>query len=65
MERGDHEIQISHLFSADDTLIFYQPEEKRLLKLRCVFLCFQAVSGLNVYLKMSELVRIGDKRGAE
>lgn len=31
------------------------------LNLRCVLLCFQAVSGLNINLEKFEMVRIGDR----
>lgn len=40
--------EISHLFFADDTLIFCQPEITRLLNLHCTLFCFQAVSGLKI-----------------
>lgn len=54
--RGDNTVEISHLFFADDTLIFYHSDVRILLDLRCVILCFQAVSGLNINLNKSELV---------
>lgn len=43
--RGDRQIELSHLCFADDTLIFCQPEERIILQLRCILLCFQTVSG--------------------
>lgn len=62
MGRGDSTVEISHLFFPDETLIFCQSEESILSHLRCVLLSFQVVSGFNINLKKSELVRIGDKR---
>lgn len=49
-------IDVSHLFFADDTLTFCQPDLRNLLHLRCVFMCFQAVFGLKINLHKSELV---------
>lgn len=60
--KSDRKIEISHFFFTDDTVIFCQPDEKMLMNLRCVLLCFQAVSGLNSNIQKSELVRIGDTR---
>lgn len=62
MERDDNVVQVSHFFFADNTLIFCQPEVRNLIHLRCVLLCFQTVSGLNINLSKSELVRTGDIR---
>lgn len=56
---GDKQIEISHPFFADDTLFFCQPDISTLLNLRCIMLCFQAVSGLNINLDKSELVEFG------
>lgn len=57
--RGDNSMVVTHLFFADDTLIFCKPDLKNLLHLRCILLCFQAVSGLKINLNKSELARIG------
>lgn len=54
-------MEISHLFSSDDTLIFCQPDEEMILNLRCVLLCFQAVLGSNINLNKSELVKLGNR----
>lgn len=54
----DHGIDISHLFFTDDNLIFFQPEVRMILKLRCVLLCFQAVSGLKINVNKSDMVKI-------
>jgi hypothetical protein len=51
---------ISHLLFADDTLIFSGADPDHLRHLRCLFLCFEAVSGLKVNLAKSELVPVGN-----
>lgn len=56
--------KISHLFFANDTLIFCQLELRSLLHLRCVLLYFQAVSGLKINLNNSEMTRIGGNGAA-
>lgn len=38
--RGEESVKISHLFFADDTLIFCEPTVNALLHLRCILLCF-------------------------
>lgn len=60
--RGDRRVEILHLFFADDTLIFCQLKERMMLHLRCILLCFQAVSGLDINLKKSELLRMRDNQ---
>lgn len=50
---------VSHLFYADDALIFCGAEERQVGYLRCVLLCFEAVSGLRVNLGKSELIPVG------
>lgn len=60
--RGDQQVEISQLFFTDDTFIFCQPKERMLFHLRCILMCFEAVFELNINLKKSELVRIGDRR---
>jgi hypothetical protein len=56
---------ISHILFADDTLIFYVANLDYLCLLRCLFLCFEAVSGLRINLAKSELVPIGNVNDVE
>lgn len=58
VEIGVMTLRLSYHIFADGALIFCQSEEKMLLNLRCILLCFQVVLSLNIYLKKSELVRI-------
>lgn len=55
-------MSVSHLFFADDALIFCKPNVNVILHLKCILLCFQMVSGIRINLKKTEMVRIGDKR---
>jgi len=43
-------INISHLLFVDDTFIFNRVDSDHLHHLRCLVLCFEAVSGLEVNL---------------
>jgi hypothetical protein len=52
-------IDISHLLFVDNTLVFSGADPDLLRHLWCVFLCFEAVSGLKNLAK-SELVPVGD-----
>lgn len=52
-------IEISHLFFANDTLIFCQPEIHSLIFLRNILSSFQAVSGLKINLHKSAMVILG------
>jgi hypothetical protein len=56
VSRNNEELLISHLFSADDTLIFCETNPDHLCYL---FLCFEIVSGLKINLSKSELVFVG------
>lgn len=51
---------VSHLFYANDTLIFSDVDAVQVGHLRCVLLCFKAVSGLQVNLAKSELIPVGE-----
>lgn len=56
---NDKQMEISHLFFADNTLFFCQRDNNSLLNLRCILLCFQAVSGLIINYDKFELVEFG------
>lgn len=58
--KKNNSIDVSHLFLADDKLIFCQPDIINLLDLRCILLCFQAVSGLKRNIAKSKPARIDD-----
>lgn len=53
--RGDGRMEITHLFFANDTLIFCESEKRALLNVRCVLLCFEAVPGLRIRSNLSWL----------
>jgi hypothetical protein len=53
-------IAIPHLLFANDTLIFCKVDSNNLRHLRCLFLCFEVVSGLKVNSAKSELVPVGN-----
>jgi hypothetical protein len=53
-------MEISHLLFADDTLIFCEPRVEQIRNLRCLLLCFEAVSGLKINLSKSVIVPIGE-----
>ncbi|XP_059625407.1 uncharacterized protein LOC132268594 [Cornus florida] len=55
-----HQLEISHLLFADDTLVFCEADESQLRYLRCVLVCFQAVSGLRTNVGKSVLVPVGE-----
>jgi hypothetical protein len=58
--RNNPRFSVSHFLFVDDTLIFCGPNEDQLRNLRCLFLCFEAVSGLKVNLVKSEIVPIDE-----
>lgn len=59
IRKGTCSIEVSHLFFADDVLIFYPPKVETLLYLRCLLFCFQAIPGLNINMNKSEVVKVG------
>jgi hypothetical protein len=50
---------VNYLMFADDILIFCGAQEEQIRHLRCIFLCFEAASGLRINLGKSEIVPIG------
>ena len=59
-ERNDAGVEVSHLFFADDTLIFCNASKENLEYLSWVFMWFEACSGLKINLEKSELIPIGE-----
>lgn len=59
---GKEKMSVSHIFFADDALIFCEPNVNAILHLRCILLCFQMVFGVRINLKKMEMVLIGDRR---
>lgn len=51
---------VSHLQFANDTLIFCDNSQRQIRLLRCVFGCFEAVSGFRINLNKSSLIAVGD-----
>jgi hypothetical protein len=58
-------MEVSYLLFADDTLIFCEPKVEQLWNLRCLLLCFEAVSRLKINLVKSVIVPIGEVEDAE
>jgi hypothetical protein len=56
---------VNHLLFANDTLIFCGVQEEQIRHLRCIFLCFEAASGLRINLGKSEIVPIGEIEDVE
>jgi hypothetical protein len=63
--RESEAIVVNHLLFADDTLIFCGAQEEQIRHLRCIFLCFEAASGLRINLGKSEIVPIGEVEDVE
>lgn len=53
--------EVTHLFFANDALMFYKIEESVLLDLICIPIYFQAGSSLSINFSKSELVRLGNR----
>jgi len=53
-------MMVSHLLFADHTLIFCEPIADQFRDLRCLLLCFEAVSGLRINLSKSKIVPINE-----
>ena len=52
-------ILISHLLSADDTLVFCEASQDQMTYLSWLLMWFQACSGLRINLEKSELIPVG------
>jgi hypothetical protein len=63
--RESEAIVVNHLLFVDDTLIFCGAQEEQIRHLRCIFLCFEAASGLRINLRKSEIVPIGEVEDVE
>jgi hypothetical protein len=57
--RDSDALVMNHLLFADDTLIFCGAQVEQIRHLYCIFLCFEAASGLRINLGNSEIVPIG------
>jgi len=56
--RDNEGLIVYHLLFADDTLIFSGAQSEQIRLLRCIFICFEAASGLGINLGKSEIVPI-------
>jgi hypothetical protein len=56
---------VNYLLFADDTLIFCGAQAKQIQHLCCIFLCFEAASGLRINLGKLEIVPIGEVKDVE
>jgi hypothetical protein len=59
------DLKIFYLLFADDTLILCDAMPKQLRYLWCILLCNEAVSGLKINLRKSEIVPVGEVRHLE
>ena len=53
-------LSVSHLLYADDTILFCDNDPEKLVHIRLVLTCFEAVTGLKVNMSKSEMVPIGE-----
>ncbi|RVW43437.1 putative ribonuclease H protein [Vitis vinifera] len=60
--KGDrrHTLKISHLFFADDTIVFCEANKEHLTYLSWILLWFEAASGLRINLDKSEIIPVGE-----
>ena len=53
-------VQISHLLFTDDTILFCDASREQLMSIRLALSCYQAFTGLKVYVGKSEIVPVGE-----
>ncbi|KAJ9683301.1 hypothetical protein PVL29_019053 [Vitis rotundifolia] len=60
--RGDRRspLNISHLFFADDTIVFCEANKEHLTHLSWILFWFEAASGLRINLAKSEIIQVGE-----
>jgi hypothetical protein len=63
--RHSEALEVSHLLFVDDTFIFCEPKVEQLRDLRCLLLCFEAVSELKINLLKSVIVPICEVEDVE
>jgi len=65
--RNQEEMIVSHLLFIDDTLLFFfcEPSVEQFRNLRCLLLCFEAVSKLKMNFSKNEIVLVGDVGNVE
>ena len=57
--RGGEGAQVSHLLFVDDTLVFCEYSQDQMMYLCWALMWFEAISGLRINLKKSELILVG------
>ena len=64
-EGGRTTLNISHLFFADDTIVFCEAKKDHLSHLSWVLFWFEAASGLKINLGKSEIIPVGEVKDIE
>ena len=57
---GGDELCVSHLLSADDTILFCDTTIEQFLHIRMLLTCFTMVTGLKINVNKSEMVLVGE-----
>ncbi|XP_016199096.1 uncharacterized protein LOC107640057 [Arachis ipaensis] len=52
------DIELSHLQFANDTILFYPPEEETVRNYKILLRCFEIMSGLSIYFEKSRLIPV-------
>ena len=65
LDRGGEELIISHIFYADDTLLFYEANVDQLKFFSWSLMWFEAMSGLRINLSKSDIIPIGSVDNVE